>query len=105
MQINLSIFDEDGEVSLTGKFNLGNRTKLEILDAIDNLLSIAKDYQESSTEEDEDLEEEYEAQGTEEEYAQPWQEVDNSNKSWQWTVDQMTKNVTLKDVDPDAHKR
>lgn len=96
MQINLSIFDEDGEVSLTGKFNLGNRTKLEILDAIDNLLSIAKDYQESSTEEDEDLEEEY---------AQPWQEVDNSNKSWQWTVDQMTKNVTLKDVDPDAHKR
>ena len=105
MQINLSIFDEDGEVSLTGKFNLGNRTKLEILDAIDNLLSIAKDYQESATFEDEDLEEEYEAQETEEEYAQPWQEVDNSNKSWQWTVDQMTKNVTLKDVDPDAYKR
>ena len=102
MQINVSIYDENEEVSLVGKFNIANRTKLEILDAVDDMLSIVKNYEESATVEDEDLEEEYEAQGTEEDYAQPWQSVDNS-KSWQWTVDQMTKNITLKDVDPSSN--
>ena len=63
---------------------------------------IVKNYEESATVEDEDLEEEYEAQGTEEDYAQPWQSVDNS-KHWQWTVDQMTKNITLKDVEPSSN--
>ena len=49
MQINVSIYDENEEVSLVGKFNIANRTKQEILDAVDDMLSIVKNYEESAT--------------------------------------------------------
>ena len=93
MRINITVTDEDNDnYTFTGSFNYGAET----IELIDRFLKVANScdeaqYYQDSEPDEASLEEGY--------HAQP------SENRWQWTVDQMTKNVTLKDVDPNANQR
>ena len=96
MRINITVTDEDNDnYTFTASFSADPNCGAETIELIDQFLKVANSYEDAQyyqdTEPDESsLEEGYHAQ--------------ESDNRWQWTVDQMTKNITLKDVDPNANQ-
>lgn len=97
MRINITVTDEDNDnYTFTASFSSDPNCGEETIQLIDHFLKVANSYEEAQYYQDSELDE----ASLEEGY-----HAQESANRWQWTVDQMTKNVTLKDVDPNANQR
>jgi len=98
MHITINVTDEENdEYSFSASFSAGLESGEQTIQTIDRFLGVVRLheenlylYQHSDDETAEEADDKFEAQ-------------ENANR-WQWTVDQMTQNITLKDVDPNANQ-